>query len=128
MRASRLKSSSGADSPSERAPPVVMELRGPAVDPLRGEWMEIPFAEIAPVLEIDAQLVGAADLAQKLGFVEFEQQIEVLDRRNGGFADTHGPDGVGLDKVDIQFAAEGLGHGGRRHPSGRAAADDDHFA
>jgi hypothetical protein len=57
---------------------------------------------------------------------ELQQQVKIPDRRYGGFADADGADFVGLDEIDLQLAAKGLGQSCCGHPPGGTAADDGH--
>ena len=107
-----------------RPQPVVMELRGPGIGARRPEGVEVTIAQVGPVHELDAELERAVDGSQELGFVQLEQQVEILDVGNRGLADADGADHLGLDQLDADLLAKGLRQRGRRHPTCGSASDD----
>ena len=89
-----------------RLHPVVVELGRPRIGAVPGERVKIALAQPAPVFEFDAELVGAIDRAQERRFVELEQQVKILDRRDRRLADPDRTDLVGLDELDAEILAK----------------------
>jgi hypothetical protein len=80
----------------------------------------------SPTDEFDAELEGRLGLAHELPFVETDDLVEPVDRRNRGLADADDADVVGFDELDRTLPQiDCLGEGGRRHPPGGAASNDD---
>ena len=92
------------------------------------EGMHVAVAEEGPVLELDAQLEGALGLAQELVLVDAEHRVEANDARDRGLTDADDADLVGLDHGDRHPGIRDLCQRCRRHPAGRAAAEDDDAA
>ena len=78
----------------------------------------------APIDELDAELERGLGGADEVGLVEAEPAIELLDGRDGRFADTDGADLFRFHQLDREAVPERIAQPGRRHPSRRAAADD----
>jgi hypothetical protein len=89
------------------------------------EGVEVVFADLQPVAEADAELVGAVGGAQELGFVDADDLVVLADGREGGLADADDADVLGLDDLDAGAAFQPGDQGGGRHPAGAAAADND---
>ena len=105
--------------------PILVKRQQAAVAAHNAEAVHVRVAETAPVDELNAQFERGLGLTDELVFVDVERLIELPDLRNRGFADANRADFVGFDQADAEIAEQHLGHGGRGHPSGRAAADDD---
>ena len=56
-----------------------MELGGPGLHAGGSERVEIAFTELAPILELDAQLEGAVDGPKEAILFEIEQGVIGLD-------------------------------------------------
>jgi hypothetical protein len=89
------------------------------------ERVDVAVARLAPVAELDAQLVGRLGLAHEIGLVEAQGGVEMSDVRHGRLADADGADLGRFHQADGDRQAGELGGQGRgRHPAGGAAADD----
>jgi hypothetical protein len=84
------------------------------------EGVEVVFADLQPVAEADAELVGAVGGAQELGFVDADDLVVLADGRKGSLADADA-----ADDLDAGAAFQPGDQGGGRHPAGAAAADND---
>jgi hypothetical protein len=100
------------------------------VEAIGPERVVIAVADCLPVDELDGQFEGGLGLADELVLVEAQHAVEDVDLRDGGFADPHRADGLGLDQGDAGLAVLGqeAAQGGGGHPAGGAAADDDDAA
>jgi hypothetical protein len=94
----------------------------------QAEGMEVVLADVAPVLELDAELEGGLRGGHELLLVDAQQLVVGEQRRDGGLADADGADLVGLDEPDVERLAEHLGQQGGDHPAGGAAPGDDDAA
>jgi hypothetical protein len=94
--------------------------------PVIPEGMDVAFADLSPVEELDADLEGSLDGAQHFGFVDLEKAIELDERRDGRFTNANRSDHLGLDDGDCDVASRPqTGQGGRGHPACGSAADND---
>jgi hypothetical protein len=107
--------------------PEVVELAQPGGFADLAERVDVAVADLAPVLERDAQLEGRLAGAHELGFVEIEQGVEGACGGDGRLPHPDGADLVGLDQGDVQQRPQLPRQGGGGHPAGRAAAGDHHF-
>src|SRR3981189_849525 len=92
------------------------------------EAMNVAIAGTPPVDELDAELEGAAHLADELDLIDLQHAVEELQVRYGGFAHADGADLLGFDEANGAFAPQHLRQGGGGHPSRGAAADDEDAA
>src|ERR1051325_3560358 len=87
--------------------------------------MQVAVSEPAPVAELDAELEGRLGATDEVVLVDAEEPVEQLDRRDGGFPDADRSDLRRLDQLDAgDRSVADPRQRGRRHPAGRAAADD----
>jgi len=104
---------------------------GRAVVDLRAEIAEAveeAVADVAPVLELDAQLERGLGLADKVDLVQAQRGVVVAYGRQGGFADAHRADLRRFDQHHLAALAQPLHQRRRGHPACRAAADDHDLA
>src|ERR1700738_5005206 len=92
------------------------------------EAMDVAIAGTAPVHELDAELEGAAHLADELDLIDLQHAVEQLQVRYGGFAHADGADLLGFDEPNGAFAPQHFRQGGGRHPPRGTAADDEDTA
>jgi hypothetical protein len=78
--------------------------------------VDIAVARSQPVDELNPQLEARLRSPHELGFVELDQLIVFLDRRDGRFANTDGADRFAFDELDIIEALAQLAEEGSRHP------------
>src|SRR5262245_2644986 len=105
----------------------MMKLAQPRRLAVPSKRMNVRIADVRPVLEPDAELERCSGRAHELLLVDAQQLVGHTHRWNGGFPDSDGADLLRLDERDVEQLAELLRNGGRRHPTGSAAAGDDDF-
>jgi hypothetical protein len=88
------------------------------------EGVEVAFADLAPVDELDAELERTLRARDEIVLVDAEHLVEGRDRRDGRLADADGTDRLALDQADARAVPDEFRQGGRRHPASGAAADD----
>ncbi len=110
------------------AQPVVVAAQPFPVLADDAEAVDVAVALLPPVDELDAQLEGRLGPLHELGFVEREQLVELLDRRDRRLADADGADRFAFDQLDFVEALEQLAEQRGGHPTRRAAADDENLA
>src|SRR5256885_15582273 len=89
--------------------------------------MNVAVAGLPPIDELDAELERALGALHELDFVELDQLVIFLDRRDRGFADSDRADRFALNQLDVVEALEQPAEQGRGHPSRSAAADDENL-
>src|ERR1700689_4439918 len=62
--------------------------------------MPVAVADMAPVLEFDAELLGRLSLPHEIGFVDVEETQQIDERWYGRLADPDGADVGRLDHAD----------------------------
>jgi len=91
--------------------------------------MEEDVAEIGPIAKLNSNLVGAVARLEELAFVNAEEPVQLLENRNGSFADTHNPHFLRFDERDPHARLrKGSRERAGRHPAGGPAADDENVA
>jgi hypothetical protein len=112
-----------------QAQPVLVRAKAAQGRTEIAEGMEEAVADVAPVLEFDAELEAGLGLADKVGAVQAQRVVVDADRGQGRLAH---PDGADLGRFHQRHLAglggvarQALGQRGRRHPAGGAAAHDD---
>src|SRR6185437_5620019 len=109
--------------------PIVMKVRRVDRRADDTERMKVTMPEARPVDELDAELEGAARLADEIVLVDAENLVEGAQRRDGRLAHAHRADLRGLDDFDGAVAALQQTRERRgRHPPRRSAAHDDDLA
>src|SRR5437868_8651420 len=91
------------------------------------EAVDVVFTRRSPIDKLDPELEGRLALADHLQRVDAGECNEVADVGNSRLAYPDRSDLVGFDQPDLDLAQPLREHRGG-HPSGRAAADDRHFA
>src|ERR1700704_6735656 len=112
----------------EQLQPVLVKRQQPVVVADGAEAMNVAIPGTPPVDELDAELEGAAYLADELDLIDLQHAVEELQVRNGGFAHPDRADLLGFDEANGAFAPQHLRERGGRHPSCGAAADDEDAA
>ena len=107
-------------------PPVMVEADIVHVTPERAERVDIAIALAAPIAELDAELEGGLGRGHELGLIQPQPLDEGADVRQRRLAHAHDADLFGFDQVHACVGGQQLRDRGRRHPAGRAAADDHH--
>ena len=88
--------------------------------------MSIPGKNVIEV-SFGSTPAGWAERLTQLPFVETDDLIEPVDRRNRGLADANDADVVGFDELDRTLPQiDCLGQSGGRHPPGGPAPDNHH--
>src|SRR5579875_3424472 len=86
--------------------------------------MDVAVADLAPVVELDAELERAIGFSDEFRLIDFQQAVEGREVRNGGLADADRANLLRFYQDDIDRATEGLGDRGGTHPSRGSTADD----
>ena len=102
-----------------------MERHLSQIDSVSTKWMEIAMPGSRPVDELDPEFEARLGGPHEVGFVESDQLIEPMYRRDCRFADTDNADRIGLEQVDRNMTPERLGQRRGRHPACRPAAEND---
>ena len=97
------------DSQFLASTPKVLETGGPAILADAPKGMHITVAKLIPVLKINSQLKSSLNRSHKLSLVNFKQLVERHHGGNGGFANTHGADFIGLDYADSNIGSNQFG-------------------
>src|SRR5215208_243137 len=92
------------------------------------ERVDVAVAFTQPVDELDAELERGLAALHELGFVELDQLIVFLDRRDRRFADADGADRFAFDQLEIVEALEQFAEQGGGHPTRSTAANDENPA
>src|SRR6267378_6441362 len=92
------------------------------------EAMDVAIASPPPVDELDAELEGAAHLADELDLIDLQHAVEELQVRHGGFAHTDRADLLGFYEPNRAVPPQHLRQGGGRHPARGTATDDEDIA
>src|SRR5258708_1282698 len=89
------------------------------------ERVDVTIARAIPVAKLDPELERRPGGAHELRLVEAEHVIELLDMRQGGFADANDANLIRFDQYDaVKVTRKTVNQGGRGHPPGRATAQD----
>ena len=86
--------------------------------------MNVALADLAPVLEGDAELERGGGGAHELLLVDAEQAMKYADRRDRRLTDSDGADLIRLDQHDVEDSMELVRHRRGGEPAGGAAAGD----
>ena len=105
----------------------MMEMQICEIDAGIAKCVQIALANMAPIVEFDAEFERAARFADKLSLIETEHAVQPSDLRNRGFANADRADGFRLDQRDLDGGAEHTGHGCRSDPAHGPASDDDNI-
>src|SRR5690606_357636 len=114
-----------ADTQFQSLEPEVLEPARPAILTRPPEGMNVVLADVAPVLERDAELERALDGHHEIPLVDLQELMQREVGRDRGLADAHGADLVRLDQGDVEGSAEEPPERGRGHPPGGTAPGDD---
>src|SRR5690554_1081132 len=102
--------------------PVVKKTGNAQLATHGSKGVHIAFAGLMPVFKFYPQLYHALGVFEKMGLINAKHLVKGSDRRDGGLADTHGTDSVGLYQLYMQLLAEKSCQHGGCHPARRAAA------
>ena len=89
--------------------PEVLETGGPTVLAGPAEGVDVVAADLAPVLERDAELERALHGADEVLLLDLQKFMQREQRGYRGFANADGADLVGLHDGDVQRLAQELG-------------------
>ena len=87
------------------------------------ETMTVP----DPVDKLDPELERRLAPLHELDFVELDQLVVFLDRRDGRFTNADRADRLALDELDFVETLKQLAEQGRRHPPGSSPTNDQDF-
>ncbi len=91
------------------------------------EAVDVAVALLPPIDELDAEFEGGLGALHELDFVELDQLIVFLDRRNGRFTDADDADRFAFNQLDVVEPLEQLPEQRGGHPPGRATANDENL-
>ena len=105
--------------------PVMMERHAAGPHPVQAKRVKKAFPLAVPVDEFDAELRRALRRRHHLLLGDADLPEEIADTRHGRLADADGANGAGFDDGDLhRLMFEPTREQRRRHPPGRASAND----
>ena len=113
-----------------KASPIMVEGTYAVATPEGSERMDIAFAKLAPIVELDAELKGRAGCGHEFSLVDPEPFVEGTNVRQGRLADPDDADRFGLYQMHRAASGKQFAERCRSHPPGGAAAQygNAHFA